>query len=331
MSAVHTDNGAMSPADRNNGLMMNDPLVHDVQEDRTILRHEIATRLTNVERRLMERFSGRQEVIVCVGNIGAGKSSLVKFLAFNTGLNALFELPDEGFEDHLVRNEALYPPLSTAKDAAKRTLGRYYGAINDFIACQARADEGSPEWKTAKRHLENAALDIQHAYLDLRKMQLQAVPYLVQSTVVDGSALADRYAFCEVLHRDMDVPYLTEEALGVIDRRLDDEFRPLVQPSLLVLLEAPRDYIYQNIRERQRSEEKEAPRETHDTGGELPEGLTRLVTALQTRYANFVPVLRETGWYTGPVLRVDVSRIDFVCNVRHLIAVYEGIEKLLDG
>ena len=66
--------------------MMNDPLVHDVQEDRTILRHEIATRLTNVERRLMERFSGRQEVIVCVGNIGAGKSSLVKFLAFNTGM-----------------------------------------------------------------------------------------------------------------------------------------------------------------------------------------------------------------------------------------------------
>ncbi len=311
--------------------MNDDPLIHDVQEDTTIRRHEIATRLTSVERRLMERFSGRQEVIVCVGNIGAGKSSLVKFLAFNTGMNALFELPDEGFEDHLVRNEALYPPLSTAKDAAKRTLGRYYGAINDFIACQSREPEGSPAWKTAKRHLENAALDIQHAYLDLRKMQLQAVPYLVQSTVVDGSALADRYAFCEVLHRDMDVPYLTEEALGIIDARLEEEFRPLVQPSLLVLLEAPRDYIFQNIRERQRAEEKEAPGDAHGAEGDLPEGLTRLVTALQIRYREMIPVLRETGWHTGPVLRVDVSKIDFVSNVRHLIAVYEGIEKLLDG
>jgi len=31
------------------------------------------------------------------------------------------------------------------------------------------------------------------------------------------------------------------------------------------------------------------------------------------------------------VLRVDVSRIDFVANVRHLIAVDEGIEKALNG
>jgi len=55
------------------------------------------------------------------------------------------------------------------------------------------------------------------------------------------------------------------------------------------------------------------------------------VTALQTRYREMIPVLRETGWHTGPVLRVDVSKIDFVSNVRHLIAVYEGIEKLLDS
>ena len=307
-----------------------DPKTLNVQEDNSIRRHEIATRLTNVERRLMERFSSRQDVVVCVGNIGAGKSSLVKFLAFNTGMNALFELPDEGFEDHLVQNESLYPPLSTAKDAAKRTLGRYYGAINDFINCQAHEADGSPAWATAKRHLENAALDIQHAYLDLRKMQLQAVPYLVNSTVVDGSALADRFAFCEVLHRDMDVPYLTEQALGVIDARLEEEFRPLQQPSLLVLLEGPSDCIFQNIRERQRAEEKETAKEAGDGGDELPEGLTRLVTALQERYAQFIPVLRDTGWYTGPVLRVDVSKIDFVSNVRHLIAVYEGIEQLLD-
>lgn len=306
---------------------MNDPLIHDVQEDTSIRRHEIATRLTSVERRLMGRFSERQEVIVCVGNIGVGKSSLVKFLAYNTGMNALFELPDEDFEDHLVRNESLHPPLSTAKDAAKRTLGRYYGAINDFIACQAREPEGTPAWSTAKRHLEHAALDIQHAYLDLRKMQLQAVPYLPHSTCVDGSALADRYAFCEVLHRDMDVPYLTEEALGIIDRRLEEEFRPLPQPGLLILLEGPRDYIFQNIRERRRAEEETAP----DDATEIPEGLARLVEALQHRYRNFVPVLRENGWHDGPVLRVDVSKIDFVANVRHLIAVYEGIEKALNG
>ena len=306
--------------------MNHDPSILNVQEDPSIRRHEIATRLTSVERRLMQRFSNEQKVIVCVGNIGAGKSSLVKFLAYNTGMNALFELPDEGFEDHLVRNESIYPLLATAKDAAKRTLGRYYGAINDFIDCQSVAKEGSPAWATAKRHLENAALDIQHAYLDLRKMQLQAVPHLGNSTCVDGSALADRYAFCEVLHRDMDVPYLTREALEIIDQRLEQEFRPLPQPSLLVLLDGPRDYIFQNIRERQRAEEKK----TQEAESEIPEGLSRLVEALQYRYENFVPVLRNTDWYKGPVLRVDVSKIDFVSNVRHLIAVYEGIEKMLD-
>jgi deoxyadenosine/deoxycytidine kinase len=303
-----------------------DPLILDVREDPDIRRHQIATRLTRVERRLMERFSDRREVIVCVGNIGVGKSSLVKFLAFNTGMNALFELPDEDFEDHLVRNEALHPPLSTAKDAAKRTLGRYYGAISNFIACQAREAEGSAGWLAAKRQLEEAALDIQHAYLDLRKMQLQAVPYLEQSTCVDGSALADRYVFSEVLHRDMDVPYLTEEALGVIDQRLEKEFRPLPQSSLLILLEGPTDYIFQNIRERQRDEEKSGQGDAA-----IPEGLTRLVEALQSRYRDFIPILRENGWHDGPVLRVDVSRIDFVANVRHLIAVYEGIEQALNG
>ena len=50
---------------------------------------------------------------------------------------------------------------------------------------------------------------------------------------------------------------------------------------------------------------------------------------LNRRYDEFVGLLRETGWYTGPVLVIDVSKIDFVSNVRHLIAVYEGIETLL--
>ena len=48
----------------------------NVQEDTSIRRHEIAARLTSVARRLMERFADEQNVIVCVGNIGAGKCSL---------------------------------------------------------------------------------------------------------------------------------------------------------------------------------------------------------------------------------------------------------------
>jgi deoxyadenosine/deoxycytidine kinase len=298
------------------------PQVLEVREDLAIRRHQIANRLTNVERRLYTYLAKHQTLIACVGNIGAGKSSLVKFLAYSTGMSALFELPDEGFEDHIVQNASLSPLLATAKNSAKRTLGRYYGAINEFIAVQARETEGSVGWTAAKRNLEHAALDIQHAYLDLRKMQLQAVPHLQSSTCIDGSPLADRYAFCEVLHRDMDVPYLTEEALGVIDARLDGEFRSLVRPGLLVLLKSPEDYLLRNIRERQRGEEQ-----TADT--DLPEGLTRLVRALNPRYDRFVERLRENGWYDGPVLEIDVSRIDFVSNVRHLIAVYEGIETLL--
>ena len=298
------------------------PQVLEVREDPAIRRHQIANRLTNVERRLYTYLAKHQTLVACVGNIGAGKSSLVKFLAYSTGMSALFELPDEGFEDHIVQNASLSPLLATAKNSAKRTLGRYYGAINEFIAVQAREAPGSAGWEAAKRNLEHAALDIQHAYLDLRKMQLQAVPHLQSSTCIDGSPLADRYAFCEVLHRDMDVPYLTEEALGVIDARLDGEFRSLVRPGLLVLLKSPEDYLLRNIRERQRGEEQ-----TADT--DLPEGLTRLVRALNPRYDRFVERLRENGWYDGPVLEIDVSRIDFVSNVRHLIAVYEGIETLL--
>jgi hypothetical protein len=147
----------------------------------------------------------------------------------------------------------------------------------------------------------------------------------IRLILIDGSALADRYAFCEVLHRDMDVPYLTAGALSVIDARLEAEFRPLPQPGLLVLLEGPEGYIFQNIRERRRAEEELGAEGETD----LPEGLVRLVGALQHRYRDFVPTLREHGWYDGPVLRVDVSKIDFVANVRHLIAVYEGIEQAL--
>ena len=294
----------------------------EVREDIQIRRHQIANRLTNVERRLLTYLARNRTLVVCVGNIGAGKSSLVKLLAYSTGMSALFELPDEGFEDHVASNPSLYPLLATAKNSAKRTLGRYYGAINDFIACQRKEKDGSPAWQAAKKNLEHAALDIQHAYLDLRKMQLEAVPHLTSSTCVDGSPLADRYAFCEVLHRDMDVPYLTAESLKVIDARLESEFRPLVQPGLMVLLQSPVDYLLRNIRERQRDEEK-------NHADEIPEGLNRLVRALNPRYDALVANLRKAGWYSGPVLQIDVSKIDFVSNVRHLIAVYEGIEALL--
>jgi deoxyadenosine/deoxycytidine kinase len=293
-----------------------------VEEDTGIKRHEIASRLTNVERRLLTYLARHQTLIACVGNIGAGKSSLVKLLAYSTGMNALFELPDEGFEDHVANNASLYPLLATAKHSAKRTLGRYYGAINDFIEAQKGSWPNSPELESAKRHLHQAALDIQHAYLDLRKMQLQAMPHMQASTCIDGSPLADRYAFCEVLHRDMDEPYLTAEALQVIDKRLEEEFRPLVRPGLLVILKSPVENLLRNISDRQRDEEG-------GSGDDLPEGLVRLVRALNPRYDAFVPNLRAGGWYDGPVLEIDVSRIDFVSNVRHLIAVYEGIERLL--
>ncbi|MDA1081478.1 MAG: deoxynucleoside kinase [Gemmatimonadetes bacterium] len=293
-----------------------------VREDPSIKRHEIANRLTQVERRLLTYLSKNQTLIACCGNIGAGKSSLVKLLAYSTGMNALFELPDDGFEDHIANNPSLFPLLATAKHSAKRTLGRYYGAINDFIAVQAKAKAGSAAWTAAKKNLEHAALDIQHAYLDLRKMQLQAAPHLQASTCIDGSPLADRYAFCEVLHRDMDVPYLTADALDVIDARLQDEFRSLARPGLVIVLKSPVDYLLQNIRERQRDEEQAGD-------DDIPEGLSRLVHALNGRYDSFVANMRATGWYRGPVLEIDVSEIDFVSNVRHLIAVYEGIEALL--
>jgi deoxyadenosine/deoxycytidine kinase len=296
--------------------------VLEVREDPSIRRHEIAHRLTTVERRLLTYFAKHQTLIACCGNIGAGKSSLVKLLAYSTGMNALFELPDDGFEDHIAQNPSLFPLLTTAKHSAKRTLGRYYGAINEFIEVQQRAAEGTPQWAQAKKHLEHAALDIQHAYLDLRKMQLQAAPHLTSSTCIDGSPLADRYAFCEVLHRDMDVPYLTADALGVIDARLEEEFRALSRPGLVILLKGPVDALLRNIGDRQRDEERA-------TGDDLPEGLVRLVRALNARYDAFVDNIRSTGWYRGPVLEIDVSQIDFVSNVRHLIAVYEGIERLL--
>jgi deoxyadenosine/deoxycytidine kinase len=296
--------------------------VLEVAEDTGIRRHEIAHRLTSVERRLLTYLSKNQTLITCVGNIGAGKSSLVKLLAYSTGMNALFELPDEGFEDHVANNASLFPLLATAKNSAKRALGRYYGAINDFIACQSATPDDAAAMHSARKHLHQAALDIQHAYLDLRKMQLQAMPHLQASTCIDGSPLADRYAFCEVLHRDMDEPYLTSEALEVIDARLEEEFRPLVRPGLLVILKSPVENLVRNIRDRQRDEEAGAE-------NDVPEGLLRLVRALNPRYDEFVANLRASGWYRGPVLEIDVSKIDFVSNVRHLIAVYEGIEELL--
>ena len=296
----------------------------DVTEDLSIKRHQVAYRLTSVISRLMKHFQKNRCLITCVGNIGAGKSSLIKFLAYNTRMNAMFELPDEGFEDHFVQNAAFSPLLTTAKDSAKRTLGRYYGAINEFITSQSNEGINSPSGIITKHNLEKAALDIQHAYLDLRKMQLQAAEGLTNSTCIDGSSLADRYAFSEVLHHDMDVPYLTKEALEIIDKRLESEFKQLVQPSLLIILHGPTDAFFRNILDRERSEEKDAKADV-----QVPEGLSRLVKALNNRYGTFVDTLSQVGWYNGPVLKIDISKIDFVSNIRHLIAVYEGIEKLV--
>ena len=114
---------------------------------------------------------------------------------------------------------------------------------------------------------------------------------------------------------------MTKEALTHIDERINSEFKDLPQPDLLVILKSNTNSLLENIKERQRVEER----------GEvnLPEGLIRLVHALDKCYAEFVDTLRRTGWYLGPVLEIDVSKIDFVSNVRHLISVFEGIEKLL--
>lgn len=305
--------------------MSNPPCLLDVTEGQSILRHQIAHRLTSVERRLMQHFASRRSLVVCIGNIGAGKSSLVKFLAYNTGMNALFELPDEGFEDHILDNEALHPLLSAAKETARRALGDYYGAINDFIQCQKQEPAGSQVLSASQRTLEKAVLDMQHAYLDLRRMQLLAVPSLAHSTCIDGSPWADRFAFCEVLHRELDISYLTAEGLDVIDKRLETEFRSLARPDLLIYLYSPIEHLFQNIRERSRTEERDSARAEDD----IPEGLSRLVRALDRHYEQFVGVLRANDWYDGPVLRIDVSRVDFISNVRHLIAVYEGVEELL--
>ena len=78
----------------------------------------------------------------------------------------------------------------------------------------------------------------------------------------------------------MDVSYLNREGLDIIDERLKIEFRPLTQPNLLVVLHGPLEYLFENIRERQRAEEKQ--------GEGLPEGLVRLVTNLHRRYETFV-------------------------------------------
>ena len=119
-------------------------------------------------------------------------------------------------------------------------------------------------------------------------MQLQAAPHLQASTCIDGSPLADRYAFCEVLHRDMDVPYLTVHSLEVIDARLEGDFRALVRPGLVILLKSPVDYLLRNIGDRQRDEETSGSEE-------LPEGLSRLVRALNGRYDTFVANVRSSG------------------------------------
>lgn len=51
----------------------------EVREDKSICRHQIANRLTNVERRLLTYFSKHQNVITCVGNIGAVLRSHQRF------------------------------------------------------------------------------------------------------------------------------------------------------------------------------------------------------------------------------------------------------------
>ncbi|MDO8526469.1 MAG: deoxynucleoside kinase [Deltaproteobacteria bacterium] len=292
--------------------------------DESIPRHQIPNRLTSVERRLTKLFSENQKLVACVGNIGTGKSSLVKYLAFNTGMNALFELPDEGFEDYIPGNPAIYHLLNTSKDSAKRTLGTYYGAINNFLEAHKTHPVESPGWMHAKQSLEKSALDIQHAYLDLRKMQLQSAPHLKGSTCIDGSPLADRHAFCEVLHNDMEIPFLSAHGLQKIEERLKRDFDPLKKPDLMILLHGPVEMLLDNIRERERKEELKSGEKQ-----ELPEGLVRLVRALNQRYGAFTDVLQRNNSYTGPVLNIDVSKIDFVSNVRHLIAVFEGIETLL--
>ena len=45
------------------------------------------------------------------------------------------------------------------------------------------------------------------------------------------------------------------------------------------------------------------------------------MSELCARFVTFVENLRASGWYTGPLLLIDVSEIGFTSNEGHLIAV----------
>jgi len=61
-----------------------------------------------------------------------------------------------------------------------------------------------------------------------------------------------------------------------------------VRDGLLVLLKSPVDYLLRNIRDRRRDEEQA-------DADEIPEGLLRLVRALNVRYDTFVEQLKKSG------------------------------------
>ncbi len=151
--------------------------------------------------------------------------------------------------------------------------------------------------------------ELQQHFLKMRSEQRRKGKSGDSSYVKDRSLPEDYLIFCQQFRHDGYLNATELDLLGVEYRQVNSEL-PLA--DLMICLKGPAELAWRRIRQRDRKAEV-------DGGWKESE-----VQSLAVRYRNYPDQVRETGFHTGPILDIDVGKIDLTNRI-HLGYVFEQI------
>jgi deoxyadenosine/deoxycytidine kinase len=280
---------------------MND-LLGRIAELEKLTEEKLLEKKYDTERSLRKLLGEKKAIIAVEGNIGLGKSTVIRTLE-NLGVLPLYELEDSGVSDNGFNvdiNELLQNYYSDKK--------RYAYQLQ-MVFFKRRADQ------------------IKHAYeivssAKILEREKLISPSSVGSVGLDRTIYADRVVFSEVLHDEGNFPEW--EYRQYIDY-FDSKIKELPKPDLLVMLKGSPTFALERIRRRERGFES-IETEEKGTGISL-----EFMSHLHEKFEGFESFIRDRGYFSGQMITLDREKMNPVTNMSNYVTFLELVGEKLNG
>jgi len=265
-------------------------LLEKISEIENLGEDQLVERKYSIERDLRSMLYKRKALIAVEGNIGLGKSTIIRNLE-NFGVRPFYEL------ENLKNN-------GKGSIDIEDLLKKYYADMAQY------AYQVQMEFFERRSGQLRKAYDILSSARSLEKEGLIA-PNQIGSVGFDRTIYADRLVFTEVLHDNGNFP---EWFYQKYIQYFDSEATRLPHPDLLIMLRSSTEFSLEMIRRRKREFEKEI-----DSG---------FIESLNRKMEGFEDKIRGYG-FKGEVLVIDREQVNPVLKMTHYLAFLDEVREKL--